>query len=114
MEVPRQSSWIIRKIIEASDYLKTIENGRDWIHNSACSIKNLYKSFVGNPQKQPWAKLMCQNAAPPKYTFIVWLLMHGRLATCSYLQRTGIQVDQACCFCGKEPETLDHLYLNVK
>lgn len=112
MAVPRQSSWIIRKIIEARDYLKTIQNGRDWIQKSAFSIKDLYKTFVRNPPKQSWAKVLCQNSAPPKYIFILWLLMHGSLATCAYLQKLGIHVDQGCCFCGLELETLNHLFFD--
>lgn len=36
--------------------------------------------------------------------------MHERLATCSYLQRVGIQVDHCYCLCGKGDETLDHLF----
>lgn len=36
--------------------------------------------------------------------------MHGKLATCEYLQRIGIHEDYTCCFCGTEDESLDHLF----
>lgn len=58
----------------------------------------------------PWAKLMCQTRVPPKYLFISWLLMQERLATCAYMQRIGVVVDQLCCFCGEVMETEDHLF----
>lgn len=57
---------------------------------------------------------MCQNVAPPKCVFIMWLLMHGRLATCSYLQKIGVQVDHVYCLCGKAKETIDHLYFSCE
>lgn len=76
------------------------------------SIKKLYKAFMGIPQKKPWAKMICQNAAPPKCTFITWLPMHEKLATCSYLQRMGVHVDHRCCLCGNADETLDHMFFD--
>lgn len=65
MEILKQSSWLIIKIIGSIEYLQTIYNGRQWLQESSFSIKKLYKAFEGNLQKQPWAKVICQNAAPP-------------------------------------------------
>lgn len=65
---------------------------------------------MGSVQVVPWAKIVRQNAAPPKYLFISWLLLHERLPTCRYLQRMGISVDQICCFCGDSEETLKHMF----
>lgn len=69
--------------------------------------------LLGNVQKVSWAK-MCQNAAPPKCIFITWLLFHERLATCGYLLRIGIHVDQICCLCGMEEEKIDHLFFDCE
>lgn len=92
------------------DQLKKIQNGNEWIANSSFSIKELYRVFVGHVQKVPWAKLVCQNGAPPKCIFILWLVLHDRLATCSYLERIGVQVDHGCCLCGEGEETMDHMF----
>lgn len=110
MKVPMQSSWAVRKIIGAREHLKKLQNGKYWIQNATFSIKHLYNTFMGRPQKVPWAKMVCQNAAPPKCLFITWLVLHERLATCSHLQRIGVLVDYVCCLCRIVDETLDHLF----
>lgn len=65
---------------------------------------------MGCPTKVTWAKMICQSSAPPKCVFITWLMLHGKLVTCDYLQKIGIHVDKRCCLCDKEDETLDHLF----
>lgn len=74
----------------------------------------MYKTLMGEAQKLPWAKLMCQTSVPPKYKFVNWLVMHDRLATCSYLQNLGINVEHDCCFCNREEETMDHLFFDCE
>lgn len=69
---------------------------------------------MGPPQKVAWAKMICQNVAPPKCIFIIWLLLHEKLVTCSSLQRIGIQVDQVCCLCGKADEALEHMFFECE
>lgn len=110
MKVPMQSSWIIRKIFGMREHLRKLQNGREWLERDEFSMRNMYKEFVGVVEKVPWAKLLCQNAAPPKCIFIVWLLMHGKLATCEYLQKLGVDVDQTCCLCNQAMETVEHLF----
>lgn len=110
MIIPQQSSWMVRKILGARDYLSLMQNGQDWMHHPSFSIKKVYKGLLGEIVRVPWAKVMCQNPVPAKYKFITWLLMHERLVTCSYLQKIGIQVEHCCCLCGAEEETLDHLF----
>lgn len=114
MVIPAQSSWMIRKILRARDYLTTMVDGTLWLQQEKFSIHKLYKVFVGEYNRKPWAKLICQNIAPPKYKFITWLLLYERLATCSYLSRIGIQVDQGCSLCGGKVETLDHLFFGCE
>lgn len=41
-----------------------------------------------------------------------WLLLHGKLPTCQYLQRLGINLDDECCLCNQAKETLDHLFFD--
>lgn len=99
MKIPMQSSWVIRKIIGAREHLKEIQDGQKWLQQADFSIQKLYSTFIGGLPKVQWAKMMCQNAAPPKCLFITWLLLYGKLATCSYLQKIGTQVDPLCCLC---------------
>lgn len=114
MSISMQSSWVVRKIIGAREYLKKLQNGYDWIQGNTFSIRNLYKEFMGNPPKIPWAKMVCQNVAPPKCLFITWLLLHERLATSSYLQRVGIHVDNTCCLCEGAEKSLDYMFFECE
>lgn len=75
MDVPRQSSLMIRKIIGVRDYLKTVQGGEVWIQNEKFSIKNLYKTLMENPQKIHWAKMMCQNTMPLPKVYFNWLVI---------------------------------------
>lgn len=110
MQIPHQSSWVVRKIMGVRAHLQQLTRGEDWIRSSTFSVRKMYLAFTGQHQKVPWAKMICQNSAPPKHIFISWLLLNGRMATCSYVQKFGIQVDSSCCLCKKEQETVDHLF----
>lgn len=54
--------------------------------------------------------MISQNATPAKYMFSTWLLLHGRLPTCQYMQGIGINVEEECCLCNQDKETIDHLF----
>lgn len=74
------------------------------------SVKKLYSALQGPYQPVSWVKMISQNAIPAKYMFSTWLLLHGRLPTCQYLQGIGIHVEEECCLCNPEKETVDHLF----
>lgn len=38
MDIPRQCSWVVRKIIGAREYLKKLQDGRDWLQKPKFSI----------------------------------------------------------------------------
>lgn len=114
MPIPKQYSWVVRKILEARKYIQRMQAGEEWLQQSSFSIKKFQTALLGSPTKVDWAKMICQNAAPPKCLFITWLLMHGRLATCSYLQHIGVQVESVCCLCEQAEETLDHLFFECR
>ncbi|XP_019226299.1 PREDICTED: uncharacterized protein LOC109207768 [Nicotiana attenuata] len=64
--------------------------------------------------KVAWKGLMYQNQARPKATFILWLLMHGRLQTADRLKKWKIQIDDLCCFCKQALETKEHLFAECR
>lgn len=112
MEVPRQCSWVIKKVFGAREYLRGTDAELEWLNMPAFSINRIYKVMAGEMQKVDWRRLICQNVAPPKFIFISWLLLQGGMATCEYLQKVGVAVDNICCFCGQCEESLEHLYFN--
>lgn len=106
MVIPQQCSWMIRKIMEARKHLR----GDNTRRMTDFSIRKIYMELIGEVQHIEWTKLIAHKAAPSKFVFISWLLMHKGLATCAYLQKIGVRVDQQCCFCGKEEESVEHLF----
>lgn len=112
--MPKNCSWVERKIIGAREHLQSLQRGREWMQKPSLKIQKLYTELRGEVQTWPWAKILCQTVAPAKCVFIVWLLLHGKLATCQYLQHIGIAVDATCSLCGVENETLDHLFFDCR
>lgn len=78
------------------------------------SIRMMYNALIGEVQRVPWAKMICQNSAPAKCLIISWLLLHERLATYSYLLKIGVVVDQVYCFCEEREESLDHIFFKCE
>lgn len=114
MKISNQCSWVVKKILGAREYLKKVQDGREWLQKPSFSIKNLYKVFSDITLKVPWAKLLCQNSAPAKCVFISWPLMQNSLATCSYLLKVRVQVDPVCCFCKVVMETKEHMFFQCE
>lgn len=57
---------------------------------------------------------MWKNVAPPKVQFLGWLAILGRVKTGDLLHHLSILSDfndSLCHFCGEEPESVDHLFL---
>lgn len=47
----------------------------------------------------------------PRYSFLHWLIMHGRVATLSRLKRFGVVLQDNCYFCISGIENIYHLFL---
>lgn len=47
MPIPKQSSWVVRKIMGARDYLKDLQNGHNWISGVGFSVRRLYMELQG-------------------------------------------------------------------
>lgn len=114
MAVPKQCSWLLRKIMGLRELLRRGPNGEEWIAGRSFSITKVYQWLVGQVRKVSWAKLVCQNGAPPKCIFIVWLVLHNKLATCSYLAKIVVVVEHGCCLCEEEDEMMEHLFFARK
>lgn len=82
---PTQASWMVMNLIGVVEYLKAIQYDRNRLEDKVFSIRKVYREMQRVITKQPWAKMCCQNPAPPKFIFISWLLLQGRLATYDYL-----------------------------
>lgn len=76
--IPKQASWMIRKIMGAKD---TIDQMQQTGNRNGSKIKNVYPHMIGEQPRVEWKSLMFKNAARPKAYFIMWLIPHKRLAT---------------------------------
>ncbi|KAK4422063.1 hypothetical protein Salat_2157200 [Sesamum alatum] len=58
--------------------------------------------------RQPWNAAIWKAIIPPKYSFILWLGLRGRLATRDRL--TFLDEEHSCSLCINTMESADHLY----
>ncbi|XP_019230192.1 PREDICTED: uncharacterized protein LOC109211148 [Nicotiana attenuata] len=105
--VPAQASWITRKILELKNKLHLIPGNK-----TTRSLTNtIYYKVLPDVRPVIWKSLMFKNDARPKASFIMWLLLQGRLATTDRLMRWGITVDITYSLCQAELETREHLFV---
>jgi hypothetical protein len=69
----------------------------------------MYNALREDFKKVSLRKMICNNPAPPKYSFGTWLTIHARLPTCDGLNKVGIYCDQLCFLCKKKDDTHSHL-----
>lgn len=66
-----------------------------------------YDFFVNKVGKWPWKPLIWKSCILPKHRFILWLYAHGKLLT---KDRQCYVEAKSCVLCGKEEESLSHLF----
>ena len=57
-----------------------------------------------------WYKVVWFKHATPKYAFVTWIAMRGRLATRERMQCWNTNGDVSCILCNEPLETLTHLF----
>ncbi|XP_019241491.1 PREDICTED: uncharacterized protein LOC109221464 [Nicotiana attenuata] len=107
MPIPKQASWMVRRIIASRDILQQAQSSNDHIG----TIKQLYLQLLGDLPRVSWKNLIFQNSARPKTVFNLWLLLQGRLPTKDRLVNWGLNINQQCVLCQGHMETRDHLFL---
>jgi len=67
--------------------------------------------LLGVLPKVSWRKLVCNNMGCPKWKFILWLALKGKLQT---LDRIGqwMMIDEVCPLCRSDGESLQHLFFS--
>ncbi|XP_057982017.1 uncharacterized protein LOC131167269 [Malania oleifera] len=70
--------------------------------------KLCYDFWRDNEAKVPWFKEVWKCGCTPKYAFTLWLGIKGKLLTSDKVY--GDDVDRSCVLCGKECETMDHIF----
>ena len=55
-----------------------------------------------------WASVIWSSCTPPKYLFVLWLAIRGRLQTRDRL--LFLNIDRGCQLCGHDSELVHHLF----
>ena len=59
-------------------------------------------------------KIIWKAKVIPKVKFFSWRLIHGILPVCARLLKKWIQVEDICSVCGREGETVSHIFLDCR
>ncbi|XP_048596489.1 uncharacterized protein LOC125578189 [Brassica napus] len=83
------------------------ENGEFKTYFRTSHTWNLVRS---SSPKVSWVKGVWFTEATPRFSFLVWLAIHDRLATGDRILRWNPQAVSTCWLCNTEVETRDHLF----
>ncbi|CAN1846152.1 Putative ribonuclease H protein At1g65750 [Linum perenne] len=61
------------------------------------------------PRKSIWL-----TGVPPKVQTFCWMVFHSKIATLDNLQKRGFYLANRCVLCGKDEESINHLFLRCE
>ncbi|CAL9235577.1 unnamed protein product [Arabidopsis halleri] len=76
------------------------------------SSKETWEQLRTHSPLVPWNKVVWFKEAVPRFSFITWLAMKGRLPTKDRLRSWGLTLPAACVLCSNGIENHDHLFFN--
>ncbi|KAH0679246.1 hypothetical protein KY284_020331 [Solanum tuberosum] len=86
---------MIQKVFKARRYIENVGiNVTDFMGMHKFSIKKMYKLLLGDLPKVSWRKMVCNNMGCPKWKFILWLALKGRLQTKDKLGQWMREIDK--------------------
>lgn len=109
--VPKQASWMVRKIMEAKNNLGILSIH---IHPRKSVIGQIYLHLLGEQSRIPWKCMLFGNAGRPKAHFTLWLQIQNKLFTSDRLIRWGMDIESKCSLCQQAEESRDHLYVKCE
>ncbi|KAH0734263.1 hypothetical protein KY285_009970 [Solanum tuberosum] len=74
------------------------------------STSSFMDALRGDYQKVEWRRLTCNNAACPKWIFILYLALQSRLLTRDRVATWGCVEDVHCVLCGTEDESHNRIF----
>ncbi|XP_019258106.1 PREDICTED: uncharacterized protein LOC109236386 [Nicotiana attenuata] len=107
----KQASWIIRKILQVGKYMT--DAGLDTkraMQADSFTIREMYKQLRGEFLKVNWSRMLCNNRSSPKWKFILYLAVQGKLYTKDRLIGWGMQVSPECPLSEHEMENHSHIF----
>ncbi|XP_060195314.1 uncharacterized protein LOC132624570 [Lycium barbarum] len=106
-----QASWVIKKILKATKYVEHIGlREADLVTWEQFSIKAIYMKLSGEFQRVPWRRLVCNNGGAPRWLFILFLAIWGKILTRDRLPKRGCTENTSCALCDDSKESCGHLF----
>ncbi|XP_074291720.1 uncharacterized protein LOC141618508 [Silene latifolia] len=105
------ASWAWRKLYGIKEKLKSGYVEEWWLSLENCySVQQGYQWLGVQVTKVDWVPFVWNNISLPKYCFLGWLVVHGRLLTKDRLKKMQICADIGCVLCGREDESHKHIF----
>ncbi|KAI5652779.1 hypothetical protein M9H77_29966 [Catharanthus roseus] len=108
---------IICEIMPKKDFLPLVKcllairdviiQAEDTVEAAMDHVSDWLKGTPFRQLQQSWVKIVWNPTFPPKFSFIMWLTVLGRLPTMDRLK--FLEVDRTCVLCIQNEETLSHL-----
>ena len=83
------------------------EDGR---YKKIFSTRETWKMIREKYQFCDWYKAVWFKYATPKFSFILWIAMNGRLSTGERMRGWNVNVDTSCALCQEPMETMKHMF----
>ena len=83
-----------------------------WESPNNFSVKRYYRSLTPNTSNLfPW-KIVWKAKVPPRVAFFSWIASLGKSLTIDNLRKRGFILQNWCCLCQRNGESVDHLFLH--
>ena len=109
----------LKTILANVFFRRDIADSRIWMlsPSGAFSYKSFSKELEGSRSIKASSSLAWLGLAPPKVETFMWMALFGKASTTDNLRRRGLDsaaVSNLCVLCGKDNETIDHLFVHCK
>jgi hypothetical protein len=88
------------------------EDHLGWESLHTFSVKRYYRSLTHTSSNLfPW-KMVWKAKVPPRVAFFSWIASLGKALTIDNLRKRGLILQNWCCLCQSDGESVDHLFLH--
>ncbi|KAL0386604.1 UNVERIFIED_CONTAM: hypothetical protein Slati_4592800 [Sesamum latifolium] len=97
-----------RLVSELGSSEAAIRHMETWASNKGLDTSKAYEYFRPKHTRRPWQTIIWKAFIPPRYSFVLWLGLRGRLATRDRL--SFLHEEEACSLCINQQESARHLF----
>ncbi|XP_050219091.1 uncharacterized protein LOC126669623 [Mercurialis annua] len=122
----RNDTWVLPDLLDdvtndAWDYIRANIKIRSNIEDQVCSraradgkfnISSVWRKLVPERDRVQWGKIIWSSGNIPRYSFITWMALIGRLVTKDKLRKWNVINDDKCSLCNVNLESRDHLFFD--